>query len=320
MRDARSPDRSGPSPTVTVIVPVFNDVERLGRCLSAIAAQDYPADRLEVVVADNASTEDVQAALPVGDDRFRIVHEARRGSYAARNAAVREARGAILAFTDADCIPRPQWVSAAVTALSDPNAPDAVGGAVNLIFRNADGPKTGPELYEVWESFDQESFVSQAGFAATANLTVPADVFEKVGEFDSRLKSSGDLEWGKRLHARGFTLGYASDAVVDHPSRPTWRELTKKERRIVNGRIDLYKNPDTAALAEGSWRDTRQTFLIWHWVRGASWPSTRIEKLKVANVRFYVGLLEIVIRFRRGVFRPTRRRVPAQDPAAARSG
>src|SRR5690606_10599748 len=114
--------------TVTVIVPVYNDVARLRTCLTALAAQDYPADLLDVIVADNASSEDVRVALPADDDRFTIVHEARQGSYAARNTGWGHARGEILAFTDSDCLPRADWISRAVAALHAPDAPDAVGG------------------------------------------------------------------------------------------------------------------------------------------------------------------------------------------------
>lgn len=293
-----------PTPSVSVIVPVYNDVDRLRTCLAALAAQDYTGP-LDVVVADNASTEDVGAALPPGDARFTVVREMQKGSYAARNAAVRVARGAILAFTDADCVPHATWVSRAVAVLADPTgAPDAVGGRVNLTFRSAAGPTTGPELYEAIEGFDQDLFVRTAHFAATANLVVPRRVFEEVGPFNATLQSGGDLEWGQRLHARGLRLQYVDDAVIDHPSRPTWRELTKKTIRIANGHADLYSDPATAVFAANSWHDLRQTFTVWWSVWRAEWPTSPAAKLRLAAARSYAGLLEIVVRTRRRAWRP----------------
>src|SRR5690606_16589320 len=97
----------GTMPTVTVVVPVYNDVQRLRTCVAALLAQDYPAERVEVLVVDNASDVDVSVALPAGETRVRLLHESRRGSYAARNRALTEATGEVLAFTDADCLPRP---------------------------------------------------------------------------------------------------------------------------------------------------------------------------------------------------------------------
>lgn len=294
-------------PMITVVVPVYNDVDRLRLCLNALANQDYRADRFEVIVADNASTEDISVAVPPGDDRFSVVTETQRGSYAARNAAVRHARGEILAFTDADCLPHPTWLSSAHAALSDPeSAADAIGGQVNMVFRSRSGPTTGPELYEASEGFDQELFVTTNHFAATANLVVWRQAFDKVGEFNAVLKSGGDLEWGQRLHACGLTLRFAEAAGIDHPSRPTWREFTKKTLRIANGHADLFLDPKTAPFAANSWHDPRLTLTIWWSIWKWDWPATPQAKLRLAAARSYAGVLDMVVRTRRKAWRPAR--------------
>ena len=89
----------------------------------------YPADRFDVVVVDNASTEDVAAAVPA-DERFTLLVEPRRGSYAARNTGLGVARGEVLAFTDADCRPDPDWLTEAVAELrpkADSESPATMG-------------------------------------------------------------------------------------------------------------------------------------------------------------------------------------------------
>lgn len=297
--DAAEPPRADLPPTVTVVVPVYNDVARLRTCLAALAAQDYPADRFDVVVADNASTEDLRPALPAGDARFAVVLEPRRGSYVARNTAARHATGEVLAFTDGDCIPRPDWLSRAVAALTTPDPPDAVGGDINILFRRGSRPTTGPELYETVEGFDQERFVRVTHFAATANLVVPRETFRRVGDFNAALKSGGDLEWGRRLHEMGGRLDFAADAVVDHPSRPSWRDLTHKTVRIAHGLVDLSESPETAGFARDSWHNTKQTFTVWIRIWQAPWPEGAGAKLRFAAARSYAGLLELGVRARR---------------------
>jgi GT2 family glycosyltransferase len=234
-----------PLPTVTVVVPVYEDLDRLRTCLRLLGEQDYPGD-LDVVVADNGSSSDLRPALPPDDARFRLVREERPGSYAARNAGLAVATGDVVAFTDADCRPRPDWLTRAVAALQGPEAPDAVGGRINLVFRDGVGPATGPELYEALHDFDQRSDVADHHFAATANLVVRRAVVDRVGAFDVTLKSGGDLEWGGRLRDAGGRLGYVDGAVVDHPSRASWGELTRKAARVGRGLASL---SDGAGLA-----------------------------------------------------------------------
>lgn len=225
-------------PRVTVIVPVYNDRERLRTCLRLLADQDYRGD-LEVVVVDNASSMDLSPALPAGDRRFRLIREERKGSYAARNAGLRVTGADVVAFTDADCRPHPDWISTAVARLNAPDGPDAVGGAIALVFRDGGAPRTGPELYEATHDFDQRLYIEQHRFAATANLVVTRRALDLVGPFDAELQSGGDDNWGHRLHEAGGVLEFSPESIVDHPSRPTWSDLTAKSVRVAQGLADL---------------------------------------------------------------------------------
>src|SRR5687768_3731828 len=102
----------GDYPFISVVVPVWNASEVIGKCLSAIGAQSYPRDRFEVLVVDNGSTD----ATPniVRSFSFAILlHEPRIGAYYARNCGLKNAQGEYVAFTDADCIPDPGWLAQA---------------------------------------------------------------------------------------------------------------------------------------------------------------------------------------------------------------
>jgi len=210
-------------PMVSVIVPAFNAERTIGDCLAALVAQDYPRERLEIIAVDNRST-DRTAAVMCGHP-VRVVAERRvQSSYAARNAGLAEARGAILCFTDADCLPDPGWVRALVAALAD----DDAGGAAGRI--EAAPGATLVERFQVDERvLDAANAFTRPTlpFAQTANAAYRRIVFERVGLFDPSLVSGGDLDLSWRMQRAGWGLAYAPGALVRHRHRTTFRGLVK---------------------------------------------------------------------------------------------
>jgi glycosyltransferase involved in cell wall biosynthesis len=110
-------------PTVSIIVPCFNEEATIGSLLDAIHKQTYPRDRLEVVIADGLSEDGTRAAV----DRFqqkhaalavRVIDNPKRTIPAGLNQAIRKARGEILVRLDAHSAPIPEYVERCVRALS----------------------------------------------------------------------------------------------------------------------------------------------------------------------------------------------------------
>ncbi len=235
-------------PTVSVIVPVYADAAGARRCLGALRAQDYPRELTELLVVDNGSPPaDVEALHQACTEAgARLIQEQRPGSYAARNCGIDAARGQILAFTDADCLPRPSWLSAGVACLQRAPSIAAVGGEIN-IFPAVRGR---PNLIEQYDgsTLRQADFVERLHFAATANLLVRRTTFDAAGPFDASLKSHGDFEWGQRVHHLGLTLGYCAEAAVDHPARGTFASTVKKARRLAGGAVDLRRRRGQSLL------------------------------------------------------------------------
>lgn len=224
-------------PRVSVIVPVYNDVERLRLCVHALLEQDYPADCLEVLIVDNASTQDVTSAIPPGRGVI-LLRETRPGSYAARNAGLAFATGAVIAFTDSDCIPDSAWVQEGVRALRQLPRAAMVGGAVELFYPNG-SPRTGAEWWEWRHSFRQQENLSRDHYSVTANLLCWRTTVEEYGPFDARLRSGGDVEWGRRVAAGGGLQRYAPAAVVRHPARARLEELLVQARRHAGGHSEM---------------------------------------------------------------------------------
>lgn len=223
-------------PEVSIIIPVYNDAERLATCLAALAKQTFSPERFEVIVVDNGSDEPPESL--VAEYPFaQLAHEAKPGSYAARNRGLAIAQGPTLAFTDADCVPDPVWLEEGVAALAADAPEGMVGGRVEL-FAAEDRPNA-VELFDFVFGFHQETNVVEHRYAATANMFTTRAVFDAVGPFNDEMKSSGDLEWGNRVAQAGRTLAYSHAALVRHPARHTLAALTTKARRHTGGRYDL---------------------------------------------------------------------------------
>jgi len=223
------------APTVSVIIPVYNDLDRLTLCLDALAEQTWPAASLEIIVCDNGSDSPIAPAL-VRWPNVRTVFQAQPGSYVARNTALEVAKGDYYAFTDSDCIPEPDWVAEGVAALRRNPKIGFLGGQVRIFAEDPDRPRLA-EQYELVCAFDQERYAG-LGFSVTANLFVRAKVMREVGAFDPTLRSSGDHEWGRKATREGHVGAYCAGAVVRHPARKTLAALRKKARRVVGGRND----------------------------------------------------------------------------------
>lgn len=227
-------------PFVSVIIPVFNDAARLKLCLAALDKQTYPHGQYEVVVVDNGSNHNQN--VPGVVDAFHqanLVEELTPGSYAARNRGIAASKGAVIAFTDADCIPAPDWLEKGVHHLIANPACGMVAGRIEIFFDDHHSP-TSFEIYQRVTAFPQEAHLKQFHGGATANVLTYRHVLQKVGNFDSRLKSFGDFEWGKRVFNAGYQQIYADDACVKHPARSSWPQLRKRTMRASGGAYDYF--------------------------------------------------------------------------------
>lgn len=220
------------APGLSVVVPHYNDLQRLDTCLSALV-QQAGAPPFEIVVADNNSPCGIEAVEAVVAGRARVVSQPEKGAGPARNKGIAEAKGHLLAFTDCDCVPSPGWLAAGLAALDQC---DFAGGAMAVLVRD-ETDMTGAEAFERVFAFNNQRYVEVEGFTVTANLFAPRTVFDRIGLF--RTGVSEDIEWCWRARAAGLKIGYAPDALVSHPARANWRELVGKQRRTNHERFLL---------------------------------------------------------------------------------
>lgn len=232
---------------VSVIIPVRNNPKGLKLCLDALHHQTFPADRFEVIVVDNASSEPLDGLKPLFPD-IKWRYDDGPGSYSARNRGLDEAIGEIVAFTDSDCIPDEHWLGNGVAALQSGNG-TIIGG--NIVFQNPVGRDLNVyELVELVTSAipdNSRKLVEERGFTATGNMMTFRSNFARWGNFDDTLKSAGDREWVTRAVAKGEKLVFGENVIVRHPRRNAFGPAVLKFRRHVGGRIILARRAGLTA-------------------------------------------------------------------------
>jgi glycosyltransferase involved in cell wall biosynthesis len=228
LQQSRETGSSGAKPSISVIVPHYNDLENLRACLKDLLEQTTEPSKYEIIVSDNNSACGLDAVREACEGIARVVYAPNQGAGEARNAGVAAARGELLAFTDSDCRPAREWLRRGIEALE--NA-DVVGG--QMIVGVEDRSRLTPaEAYELVFAFNNRRYVESQGYSVTANMFTRRDVFDRVGLF--RVGVSEDLDWGQRASALGFRIRYSPEAVVTHPARRHWRDLLRKWRRLTS--------------------------------------------------------------------------------------
>ncbi len=224
---------------ISVIIPHYNNWNKLELCLNALENQSLNRDKYEIIVVDNGSSlwdVLVEKKFP----KVSFLKEQIPGSYVARNFGIRNSSGDLLAFTDSDCIPDKCWLKKGIEVLNNNPGCGLVGGSVQL-FSRQEHPTT-VERYEMITAFRQDIHINQSHFSVTANMFSFRKIFNDVGLFDEQRFSGGDVEWGNRVFNAGYKLIFATDAIIRHPARESLRSFYITIARKTAARYDRNKS------------------------------------------------------------------------------
>lgn len=221
----------------SIIIPCRNGALVLPHQLEALSTQAN-GPQFEVIVVDNGSTDgttDValgwMAALP----NLRVLHAPRRGLGHARNAGLGTAEGELVLFCDADDVVAPRWV---IEMCAQLGRHDLVGGTLD--FESLNDAKT-----VEWRRGTLPSGLPISmrflPYAVGANLGVRRSVAVAVGGFAERYRRShDDVEFCWRAQLQGFSLGYASRAIVAYRFRSSYRSLASQRFNYGRDYVRLY--------------------------------------------------------------------------------
>lgn len=211
------------------MIPVLNGADTVTTCVKQVMSQSRPAD--EVLVVDNGSTDgtgDVAEAAGAAVIRLK-----ERGVYRARNAGWRACEADIVAFTDADCEPAPDWLERLVEPFIDPSISGAGGSTVLPEVRTPAQRWAELRGFMSQEANFRHRFMP---FLATANAAYRRSALEAVGGFEETFASGGDTDISWRIQAfAGGQLTFRPDATVTHHFAEQVGELTSRARRYAGG-------------------------------------------------------------------------------------
>lgn len=222
-------------PLISVIIPTFNDWERLWLCVNAILKNEFNRCSVEIIIINNGPP--VPSTNITIDERVKLIECKKKGSYSARNLGIINSRGDYLLFTDADCIPSKKWISALYESLEDKKF-EIVSGPIKLFSKNKIANVF--ELYELAFAFDQE-FNKKTGLFPTANLGVKREIFYLLGLFDDSQMTGSDFEFCSRYLSIKDKVDFNADAIVYHPARYSLKALLKKRVRTSLKRKSNFK-------------------------------------------------------------------------------
>lgn len=204
------------TPQATIVVAVYNGASTIEACVSSLLALRFPREDYEIIVVDNGSTDGTRAVLARLGDEVRILDEPTRGASAARNRGIRQARGSVIAFTDADCTVEPGWLAALVEPLHDQSV-GIVGGPILGRVAGNRIERFGERIHDQQRAIE----VDRPPYVASGNWASRREVLCGAGLFDERLLRVQDVDLAWRIRQSGYRLVYAPAATVRHRNERT---------------------------------------------------------------------------------------------------
>jgi glycosyltransferase involved in cell wall biosynthesis len=180
---------------ISVVVPFFNVEPYIEQCCQALLAQTYPNALYEIIMVDNNST-DRSAEIVRRHPEILLLSEPRQGSYAARNRGIAHARGSVIAFIDADCVARSDWLEQIADAMSDAGIQVIQG--CRRAARESWSLSVLTDYEAEREAFVFASAVPELYYGSTGNMAVRRSVFDRVGLFPEVLRG-GDTMFVRRV-------------------------------------------------------------------------------------------------------------------------
>ncbi len=229
VRNVAGAQASATLPFVSIIIPVMDRAEELGRCLDSISRLLYPKEKLELIVVDDGSRDNSKEVAASFGAVVLDSGGTGTGPAAARNCGSRAARGELLAFIDSDCIASPEWLEELVGLFDDPEVA-AVGGFV-------DGMHTSSFLdrYELAMSsltLGNRERSGQQGedtfYLPSCNLLVRSSVFRGASGFNPEMHVGEDVDLTWRFRDSGHRIIYMPKGKIGHEHRNAFFPFLKR--------------------------------------------------------------------------------------------
>ena len=226
-----------PAPTYSIVVPTHHRPDALRSCLRAIGQLDYPRERYEVIVVDDANGHSASAVTDTEGTglSIRLITARSTGPAAARNRGAAAARGRRLAFIDDDCSPASDWLRALDARVAADSGLTVAGRTINALGQDRYAVASHLLLDHLFAYYNPPD--GDARFATSSNLSLAAELFRRIGGFDESFPFAGgeDREFCARLLAAGHRFLFAPEVVVHHRHALTLRSFVALHFRYGRG-------------------------------------------------------------------------------------
>lgn len=227
------------SPLISILMPIRNEAQFIERSLGAVLQQTYPAERIEVLIADGMSdddTVDIIRRMP-GGERVTIVPNPGRIQAAGLNRLIALAKGDILIRVDGHAIIEPDYVAACVATLRATGA-SSVGGAMDPVGTTPIGraiAAAGKSPFAVPTAFhvSQQPQVTDTVYMGAW----PRAVFEQVGGYNEHVGVNEDYELNHRIRKVGGTIYFSPAIRSKYYGRQTLRALARQYYRYGRSKV-----------------------------------------------------------------------------------
>ncbi len=224
----------------TVITPARNAAETIQRCVDSVLTQKLNED-FEYIVVEGGSTDDtpkiLDRCLERAGRKLRIFKGPGEGPAAARNLAIKNAKGDIIVFIDADCEAGEGWLR----NLIQPFESEGIGGVCGSVKTPKGLGLVGRIVGLDWEYRQEERIVKDMRWFHFMNTAYRREIFNKIGLLDERLTTGEDQEFFRRAQNCGHKFLFAEDAVVYHYHRSTLQRFLKQFFNYGKGSYKAFK-------------------------------------------------------------------------------
>ena len=227
------PDDPGSRPFVSVVMPVRNEETFIARSLNAVLAQDYPSERMEVIVADGSSTDltrQIVQTFQARDPRLKLINNPEKIVSTGLNLALQQAKGQVIVRVDGHCEIADDYVLRCVEHLLNDDV-EGVGGPLETIGETPLACVIASTMSSFFGVGDSAFRTKRDRTMLTDTVAFPAytrSIIERAGPFDEELVRNQDDEYNYRLRKMGAKILLASDVHCRYYSRSSLRSLWRQ--------------------------------------------------------------------------------------------
>lgn len=228
---------------VSVIIPAYNAEKTISMCLRALVEQNFPKEKYEIIVVDDGSKDNTKEILKKISMKYpiiKMISQKNKGPAAARNTGAKLAKGNILLFTDADCVPEQNWIKEMVKPFEN----QEVVGVSGVYGKNLAKHSVLARLIdaEIKEKYSKLLKLNQIDFISTYSAAYKKEFFFKVGGFDENFRKPAGEDTDLSFKIMKFgKLVLNPKARVGHLHRSNLKSYIKQKFATGFWRAFLYK-------------------------------------------------------------------------------